>query len=145
MTLISVLSGLCQPKRLYENVRGHAPCISADLDEGETPLSLGILKSFSSRGVQSGGTSRSCATNNTVSNSAKEHKYETFYFGVEFGAQTTAKDSGSMRWKALCVCRSTEDMKPWSQMRNIGQATRSCGVKHSQDCVGCVCIWIVTV
>lgn len=34
------------------------------------------------------------------------------YFGVDFGAQTTAKDSGSIRWKPEWVCKSTEDMKP---------------------------------
>ena len=32
--------------------------------------------------------------------------------GVEFGAHTTAKDSGSICWKPECVCKSTEDMKP---------------------------------
>lgn len=34
------------------------------------------------------------------------------YFGVDEGAQTTANDSGSMRWKPECVCKSTEDIKP---------------------------------
>lgn len=33
------------------------------------------------------------------------------YFGFDFGAQTTANDSGSMRWNPECVCRSTDDMK----------------------------------
>jgi len=31
--------------------------------------------------------------------------------GVDFGAQTTAKDSLNIRWKPECVCKSTEDMK----------------------------------
>ena len=38
------------------------------------------------------------------------------YCGVEVGAQTTANDSGSMRWKPECVWRSTEDMKPTSSI-----------------------------
>lgn len=36
------------------------------------------------------------------------------YLGVDLGAQTMAKDSGSIRWNPECVCRSTEDMKPMS-------------------------------
>lgn len=39
------------------------------------------------------------------------------YEGVEFGAQTTANDSGSIRWKPEWVCRSTEDMKPADRIR----------------------------
>jgi hypothetical protein len=34
------------------------------------------------------------------------------YVGLELGAHTTAKDSGSILWKPEWVCRSTEDMKP---------------------------------
>lgn len=34
------------------------------------------------------------------------------YLGWCLGAQTTAKDSGSMHWKPEWVCKSTEDMKP---------------------------------
>ena len=33
------------------------------------------------------------------------------HFGVDVGAQTTAKDSGSILWKPEWVWRSTEDMK----------------------------------
>jgi hypothetical protein len=32
--------------------------------------------------------------------------------GVELGAQTTANDSGSMRWNPEWVWRSTDDIKP---------------------------------
>ena len=40
------------------------------------------------------------------------------YFGVDFGAQTTANDSGSMRWKPECVCKSTDDIKPINENKN---------------------------
>ena len=62
--------------------------------------------------------------------------------GVEEGAQTTAKDSGNMRWKPECVCRSTDDMKPggprsaWKNLKLIGINTGD----RLHDCVGCVCI-----
>lgn len=39
-------------------------------------------------------------------------EWEHAYFGVNLGAQTTANDSGSIRWNPECVCRSTEDIKP---------------------------------
>lgn len=32
--------------------------------------------------------------------------------GVELGAQTTANDSGSIRWNPEWVWRSTDDIKP---------------------------------
>ena len=34
------------------------------------------------------------------------------HFGTCLGAQTIAKNSGSMLWKPACVCKSSEDMKP---------------------------------
>lgn len=45
-------------------------------------------------------------------------------FGVDLGAQTTAKDSGNMRWKAECVCKSTEDMKPLHALAGVNHKNR---------------------
>ena len=38
-------------------------------------------------------------------------KVRNTHVGLYLGAHTMAKDSGSMHWKAECVCRSTDDMK----------------------------------
>ena len=77
VTLVGVLSEHCQPKcSLFMKLSGvNAPCISAVLDAGETPRSLGILKSFSSRGGLSSGRCRSWVT--VVSNRSKEPSDET--------------------------------------------------------------------
>lgn len=45
-------------------------------------------------------------------NSDKQDDERFTYLGLDFGAHTTAKDSGSIRWNPECVWRSTEDMKP---------------------------------
>ncbi|KAJ6601535.1 hypothetical protein B0H10DRAFT_1958464 [Mycena sp. CBHHK59/15] len=78
-----------------------------------------------------------------VSKQGRERHESETHLGSDLGAHMTVKDSGSMRWKFACMCRSTEDMKPahvcpWGRGGKEGGKTHmigrdACGSRREEE------------